>query len=136
MSLSQITDGGDDRVGRIELKPSHFATGVTLVLSTHQPDVRILDLRPQGCGADPINTPNIQDPTDFSATIRLYGFRTSQKFCIPYRLSDRAELLNVAVTPMNSNIEVLRDQRVHEYQEIVCFSGGGLCLLSLVFFSY
>ncbi|MFZ0581249.1 MAG: hypothetical protein WA690_02370 [Candidatus Acidiferrales bacterium] len=134
--LSQTTNAEDARVGTIELVPSHFSTNVTIILSTPQPNVRILDLKLQGCGTDPINTPNIQDPTDFSATIHLYGFKTPQKFCAPYRLSDAADRLTAAVTTTVSNIEVLRDDRMRMYQKHEWFFGGVLCVLALVYFSY
>lgn|ERR1700682_2800995 len=134
--FSQTTDSRDVTVGTIEVQPSHFPADLTLILSTPQPDVRILDLHPQGCGDDPINTPNMQDPNDFSAIIHLYRFKTSQKFCLSYHLSDRADRLNIAVTTTVSNIEVLRDDRVRLYRKRVCSFGGALCLIALVFFSY
>ena len=118
----------------IELQPSHFPTDLTLILSTPQPDVRILDLRPQGCGDDPINTPNMQDLTDFSAIIYLGRFEPSQRFCISYRLSSRAELLNIAVRTTVSYMEVLSYKRLHDYQKKVYYFGGVLLLFALLFF--
>ncbi len=134
--LNQRADT-DPAVGGIELQPSHFPTDVTINLSTPQPDVRILDWSFKNCRAsdDPVDPPNIQNETEFGITIHLYKFKTSQRFCIFYRLSDRAERLTVnAATP---SIEVLRDNRVSAYQKsILLYFGGGLCLFAVVFFSY
>jgi len=139
ITLNQTTVRREPTAGMIELRPSYVPADVTLILSTPQPDVRILDVRPQGCGDDPINAVNIQDLNDFSATIRVDEFKQSQKLCVPYRLSGRADHLSIrAKATMKetkvSYMEILNNDRIGMYNQRVYVFGGVLCLFALGLF--
>jgi hypothetical protein len=137
LSLARDLNKSDPNAAEIELRPSNFVTAVTLVLSTPQPDVRILDLKPGSCGEDPIAPlPNMEDPNDFSVTFHLFRFKPLQRLCVDYRLSDVAERLSISATTDLPYVDVLRDDRVSMiYAKIWCF-GGILCLLALLLLSY
>jgi hypothetical protein len=136
ISLSQTTNERDTRAGTITLVPSHLATDVTMTFATPQPNVHILDLDPQDCGAAPISNPNIQDPTEFSETLHLFGFKTPQRLCIPYRLSDRADRLKAVAIPAVSSIDVLSDGQMESYQMMFFVFGGILCVFALLLFFF
>jgi hypothetical protein len=132
--LSRIYDPNDQFAGRIQLFPSHFATDLKLVLSTPQP-VSIVSWRFENCRpGDPLRPPNIRDETDYGATIRLFGFQASQTFCIPYRLSDTANKLELN-PESKPYVEILTDDRVRYYRNRIWYFGGALCLLASLYFS-
>jgi len=134
--LSQATNERDARSGTINLVPSHFATDVSVFLSTPQPDVQILSLSPQDCGKAHIGHPNIQDQTEFSATLHLYEFKTPQQLCMLYRLSDRADRLQAIAIPRASNMDVVSDSEMESYQVKFIIFGVILCALDLLWLSF
>lgn len=135
--LSQHFNADDPQSGEVQLQPSHFVTAVTLTFDTHQPDVRILGVEPRDCGEERLaQRPDMKDLSDFSVTFYLTKFRAAQKFCIPYRLSQKADQLHLVATPDLPDVEALSDERVAAHYKLIWYFGGILCLLALLFFSY
>jgi hypothetical protein len=135
MRLSQTVDAQDARAGKVELVPSHFASNVTMTLSTRQPNVKV-KLAPRECGDTPLSSPNIEDQTDFGATYHLFEFKTPQRFCIAYRLLGRAEPPRAVAVPAVANVDVLTDRQVGSFRGISYAFGGILCAGSFLLFCY
>jgi hypothetical protein len=135
--VTRTTPPGNPSVGIIEIQPAHTPTALTVNLSTSQADqIKILFKAPASWNnEDPVDW-GMQDDTPFGVTLNLRDFQSPQVFGIWYKLSGRAEELEVEARGNPAEVRVLRDEQLHKYRRNIWIFGGMLCAIALSFFFY
>jgi len=132
----QTTDINTPSVGMIEIQPPHSPVDLTLIVATPQPGIRILEEAPASWNhEDPVEW-EMQNETPFGVTLTLRDFKSPQVFGIWYRLSGRAEELEVSAIPKAAEVRVLRARELRTIQWLTWIFGGCLCAFGLGYWSY
>ena len=124
-------------VGVVEIQPAHRATNLSVSLSTNQTRaIKIVEIAPASWNnQDPVDW-RMQNDTPFGVTLILQDFKSPQVFGIWYKLSTKAQELDVDVRPDPAEVRVIRSAQFQQYQRNILIFGGVLCVVALLFWCY